>query len=326
MDGRKSTAEDAGPVQQKKQKVVVVMDDPSEEWARSCGTMADVSTLSPFEPAIDPSIRRVNLEKSHVVDEIIESTTNHSHSDDMPMHSKPLSVTGTGAGAGTVNLTVPMQTAEISSSSTSLNLDKQNKAKIITNLCALINGSITQFIVLYGTKYQSDLANDMLQRVKSCQANINGQGTDSSPSPSPSPLIDHFGDLKELYNIAGKVLWLHAVKYAKVHVEGCKLPLDVSLFDIVIRDIEKDEIQIATGTKDAHIKMASGPGPGPVSINAVAVATKNDKFDADTTRTASRDEQRCSLIDFETELLKTIQYSYGLQDYENTFKHDPGFE
>lgn len=316
MDGRKSRERDVGPVQQKKQKLV---DDSSEEWARSCGAAAmetnDVSTLYPFDPAIDPIyINTINLEKSHVIDEI-ESTTSRCHLDATPIHTKPLSVTGT------VNLTVPMQTAEISSSSTSLNLDKQTEAKKYTNLCALMNGSITQFILQYGTKYQSDLANDMSQRVTSCRANtaINGQDGDSSPWP----LIDHVGGLKELYNIAGNVLWLHAVKHAKVHVEGCKLPLDASLFDSVIRDIEKDEmLQIATDNKDApEINWALVPDP--VSKNAEAAATKNDKFDADTTRTASRDEQRCSLIDFDTEL-KTIKCR--LQDYENTFKHDPGFE
>ena len=296
MDGRNSRSGDVGPVQQKKQKVV---DDPSEEWARSCGAAAmetnDVSTFSPFDPAIDPiHINSINLEKSHVIDEI-ESTTSHSHLDATHIHTKPLSVTGT------VNLTVPMQTAEISSSSTSLNLDKQTRTKKITNLCALMNGLITQFILQYGTKYQSDLANDMSQRVKSCHANtgINGQGVDSSLWP----LIDHFGGLKELCNIAGNVLWLHAVKHAKVHVEGCKLPLDALLFESVIRDIEKDEIQIATDNTDAPEKKWTS-GPGPVSKNGEAVATKINKFDADPTRTASRDEQRCSLIDFDTELKK----------------------
>jgi hypothetical protein len=316
MDGRNSRSGDVGPVQQKKQKVLD--DDSSEEWARTCGAAAletnDVSTFSHFDPAIDPiHINNINLEKSPIIDEI-ESTTSHSHLDATPIHTKPLSVTGT------VNLTVPMQTAEISSSSTSFNLDKQRKAKKITNLCALMNGSITQFILQYGTKYQSDLANDMSQRVKSCHANtgINGQGVDSSLWP----LIDHFGALKELQNIAGNVLWLHAVKHAKARVEGCKLPLDALLFESVIRDIEKDEIQIASGNTDtSEEEWASGPGP--LSKNVEAVATENNKFDADTTRTASRDEQRCSLIDFEMEL-KSIQYR--LQDYENTFKHDPGFE
>jgi len=209
-------------------------------------------------------------------------------------------------------LALPPVTASVesvtSSSSTRHAFNPDTEANNLTNLCALLSGSITQYIAQYGTKYQSKLVNKIFQRVESGYANEKGKGQRPQKDVNIPSMIDHMGDLKQLYNIAGHILWLHAVNHVKVHVvKGCTLPLDASKFDSVIQDVEKDTI--AARNKDAlEMKMDSGSGD---KEKIPAIATD-----------VSTDEQQCSLIDFEKQLKSTV---YGDQDYENAFKYDPTF-
>lgn len=187
-----------------------------------------------------------------------------------------------------------------------LNLDTE--ANNLTNLCALLSGSITHYIAQYGTPHQSNLVNKKIPRVKSKYVctNEKGNGKSRQGDVNTASMIDHMGDLKQLYNIAGHVLWLHAVNHTKIHViKGCTtLPLDASNFDSVVQDVEKDTIAARNKDDAAEMKMPSGPGD-----KEIIPAEATD---------VSTDDRQCSLIDFEKELKST---QYGDQDYENAFKY-----
>lgn len=93
-------------------------------------------------------------------------------------------------------------------------IEDESSSMNVEEIQAVLCGSITRYVILYGTSHQSVLANTMMKSTERI-----AQEMDATPEGCTSTVTPNFAlHLAEIHDLAGDYLWMHALNHFKQNV------------------------------------------------------------------------------------------------------------
>ena len=165
-------------------------------------------------PNMHPSLHKVQLRaptRRHDME-----LPNDTEFSSFTRHSDPVSTSETS-----VEYALSRSSTGLGTSSSATELS--DKSMEITKIRALLCGVVTQYMIQYGTQYQSTIANEMLEETDMVSK-------DEAMLDDENIKCTFAFHLQHVYDVAGEILWLQAMNHFKgvirPHVGGLRLDDD----------------------------------------------------------------------------------------------------